>query len=65
VRNASLAVDLEIIARTVVMVIFGERENRDAVRHAWEDVHDAHARAVCAEMAPVPASGGSGGKLAA
>jgi lipopolysaccharide/colanic/teichoic acid biosynthesis glycosyltransferase len=65
VRNASLAVDFEIVVRTFVMVIFGERENRDAVRRAWEDIHDAHARAVCAEIAALPASGGSGGKLAA
>jgi lipopolysaccharide/colanic/teichoic acid biosynthesis glycosyltransferase len=65
VRNASIAVDLEIIVRTIVMVIFGERENPDAVHRAWEDIHDAHARAVCAELAAVPAGGGPGGKLAA
>jgi lipopolysaccharide/colanic/teichoic acid biosynthesis glycosyltransferase len=65
VRNASIAVDLEIIVRTIVMVIFGERENPDAVHRAWEDIQDAHARAVCAELAAVPAGGGPGGKLAA
>jgi len=43
VRNASVRVDIEILLRTVVMVIFGERENAEAVRLAWDDVRRAKA----------------------
>lgn len=38
VRNASLAVDIEIVWRTVLMVLRGEREDPDAVRRAWAEI---------------------------
>jgi lipopolysaccharide/colanic/teichoic acid biosynthesis glycosyltransferase len=41
VRNASFALDLEILVRTVLMVVFGERVNRDAIRRAWRDLREA------------------------
>ena len=34
VQNASLSVDLSIIARTITMILFGERRNDEAVRTA-------------------------------
>lgn len=38
VRNANLAVDMEVLLRTVQMVLFGERENPAAVEGAWSDL---------------------------
>jgi lipopolysaccharide/colanic/teichoic acid biosynthesis glycosyltransferase len=38
VRNASLTLDLGILARTVPMVIFGERVNMVAIQRAWEEL---------------------------
>jgi glutamate-ammonia-ligase adenylyltransferase len=40
VRHASLAVDCEIALRTAVMVLFGEKENPDAIRRAWDELID-------------------------
>jgi lipopolysaccharide/colanic/teichoic acid biosynthesis glycosyltransferase len=42
VRNASLQLDMEIVLRTVAMVIFGEREvNAAAVALAWSELQEA------------------------
>ena len=41
VKNASLALDLGIIARTVPMVLLGERVNREAVQRAWSELRRA------------------------
>lgn len=38
VRNASLAVDVEIVLRTISMILRGEREDPEAVRQAWADI---------------------------
>ncbi|MGD9804043.1 MAG: sugar transferase [Hyphomicrobiaceae bacterium] len=38
VANASLALDLQIIARTVPMILFGEHVNREAIRNAWSEL---------------------------
>jgi lipopolysaccharide/colanic/teichoic acid biosynthesis glycosyltransferase len=38
VRNASLAVDAEIVWRTILMVLGGDREDPNAVRQAWADI---------------------------
>lgn len=38
VRNASVAVDLEIVWRTIVMILRGEREDPEAVRMAWAQI---------------------------
>lgn len=40
VRHASLAVDLEIVWRTVLMILRGEREDPEAVRRAWADISE-------------------------
>jgi lipopolysaccharide/colanic/teichoic acid biosynthesis glycosyltransferase len=36
VRNASLRLDLEIVFRTALMVLFGEKTNAEAIRNAWD-----------------------------
>mgnify|MGYP001248748613 CR=1 FL=1 len=41
VWNASLALDLKIAARTIPMVVYGERTNLDAIRRAWNDLRQA------------------------
>jgi hypothetical protein len=41
VRNASLALDLKILAHTVTMVIFGEKVDRAAIQHAWHELRQA------------------------
>jgi lipopolysaccharide/colanic/teichoic acid biosynthesis glycosyltransferase len=41
VRNASLALDLKILAHTVPMVIFGERADTAAIQHAWQELRRA------------------------
>jgi lipopolysaccharide/colanic/teichoic acid biosynthesis glycosyltransferase len=38
VRNASLGLDLKIMARTVPMVLFGEQICRDTIQRAWDDL---------------------------
>jgi lipopolysaccharide/colanic/teichoic acid biosynthesis glycosyltransferase len=38
VRNASLALDLKILALTVPVVFFGEKVDADAIRLAWKDL---------------------------
>jgi lipopolysaccharide/colanic/teichoic acid biosynthesis glycosyltransferase len=40
-RNASLALDLKIAARTISMVLHGERTNMDAIRKAWSELRQA------------------------
>lgn len=40
VRNASFTVDLEVVLRTVLIVIFGEKENTEAVNRAWDDTEN-------------------------
>lgn len=41
VRNASLALDLKILAHTVQMVIFGEKVDTAAIQRAWQDLRQA------------------------
>jgi lipopolysaccharide/colanic/teichoic acid biosynthesis glycosyltransferase len=41
VRNASLALDLAIVAQTVRMLVIGERISSSAIRHAWRDLQRA------------------------
>jgi lipopolysaccharide/colanic/teichoic acid biosynthesis glycosyltransferase len=50
-RNASLAFDLEIIARTIKMVLLGEAVDAIAIRRAWRELQQA---GICAS----PESGG-------
>ncbi|MGD9669396.1 MAG: sugar transferase [Hyphomicrobiaceae bacterium] len=52
VRNASLALDLRIAARTIPMVVYGERTNLDAIRRAWNDLRQA---GLSAAFGPEPA----------
>lgn len=40
-QNASLALDLEIIARTVTMVLFGEGVDVIAIQRAWRELQQA------------------------
>ena len=41
VKNASLALDLAIVAQTVRMLVIGERISSSAIRHAWRDLQRA------------------------
>ncbi|MGH8323716.1 MAG: sugar transferase, partial [Steroidobacteraceae bacterium] len=41
VRNASLALDLKILAHTVAMVIFGEKVDTAAIQLAWQQLQEA------------------------
>lgn len=41
VQNASLALDLRIILRTVPMVVFGERMSPRDIQKAWRELQDA------------------------
>ncbi len=41
VRNASFSLDLRIVARTLHMVLFGERTNEQAIEHAWSELMHA------------------------
>lgn len=38
VQNASLRLDLEIVLRTIPLLLFGERINRAAIERAWRDL---------------------------
>lgn len=49
VRNASLALDLEILARTVTMVLFGEGVDAIAIRRAWRELQQA---GICTSLEP-------------
>jgi lipopolysaccharide/colanic/teichoic acid biosynthesis glycosyltransferase len=37
-RNASLWLDISILARTIPMLVFGERTEAEAIRQAWEEL---------------------------
>ena len=39
-RNASLALDLQIVARTIPIVFFGERISRPLIERAWRDLSE-------------------------
>lgn len=41
VQNASFALDLEILARTGLMIIFGDRVNGEAIGRAWRELREA------------------------
>jgi lipopolysaccharide/colanic/teichoic acid biosynthesis glycosyltransferase len=41
VRNASFALDMEIVLRTVWMVLFGERISRRLIAQAWSDLNNS------------------------
>ena len=41
VRNASLLLDLEIVLRTVPIVLFGERVDATSIQRAWRELLDA------------------------
>jgi lipopolysaccharide/colanic/teichoic acid biosynthesis glycosyltransferase len=49
VRNASLALDLEIMLCTVTMVTLGERVDAVAVRRAWRELRQA---GICSSLEP-------------
>jgi len=38
VRNASLKTDFRVLARTIPMIIFGERPNLNVLRQAWQEL---------------------------
>jgi hypothetical protein len=40
VRNASLALDLEIAVRTIPMVLLGERISRPLIDRAWRELSE-------------------------
>ena len=54
VKNASLALDLAILAQTVRMLIDGERISASAIRQAWRDLPRGHLR--LGRMAATPRS---------
>jgi lipopolysaccharide/colanic/teichoic acid biosynthesis glycosyltransferase len=56
IRNASLALDLEIVLCTVAMVVFGEQVNDAAIRRAWYELRQAGVctwTEVATERAPI------------
>jgi lipopolysaccharide/colanic/teichoic acid biosynthesis glycosyltransferase len=56
VRNASLALDVEIVLRTILLVIVGERVDAAAIRRAWRELRAADRRGEeDAELAFAPA----------
>jgi lipopolysaccharide/colanic/teichoic acid biosynthesis glycosyltransferase len=40
IQNASLALDLKILAYTIPMVLFGERVDQKTIRKAWSDLRE-------------------------
>ena len=44
VMNASVALDIEIVMRTVPFVLFGEHVDHEAIRTAWSDIRGGAAR---------------------
>ena len=40
VRNAGLLLDLKVVARTIPIVLFGERISRSLIDRAWQDLTD-------------------------
>jgi lipopolysaccharide/colanic/teichoic acid biosynthesis glycosyltransferase len=50
VRNASLALDAEIVLRTILVVIVGERVDAAAIRHAWRELRLVESLAEDAEL---------------
>ncbi len=54
VRNASLALDLKILALTIPMVIFGERVSGHAIRWAWRELTAAGICAFDPTLGPSP-----------
>jgi lipopolysaccharide/colanic/teichoic acid biosynthesis glycosyltransferase len=51
IQNASLLLDLRICLRTIPIVVFGERVNRDDIARAWEDLKAA---GIARERPPTP-----------
>jgi lipopolysaccharide/colanic/teichoic acid biosynthesis glycosyltransferase len=49
VRNASLALDLEILARTVGLILFGEGIDAVAIGRAWRELRQA---GICTSLEP-------------
>jgi hypothetical protein len=45
VMNASLALDIEIVMRTVPFLLLGEHVDHEAIRTAWSDLRSGGARA--------------------
>ena len=43
VQNASPRLDIEILGRTILVLLFGERVRRDVIRHAWDELRRAGA----------------------
>lgn len=61
VRNASLRLDLRVIARTLPMIVFGERPDRRALRQAWRELERSKVReAPGAAKLTLPATAGNG-----
>lgn len=48
VRHASLWLDVTIVVRTAVMLLFGERAHPEAIRQAWQDVRNKEQEVVAA-----------------
>jgi lipopolysaccharide/colanic/teichoic acid biosynthesis glycosyltransferase len=62
VRNASLWLDIEILARTVPMIVWGERARPDTVRKAWDELARLRvAGQERPEIALQPSTAGGGG----
>ncbi|MET0639543.1 MAG: sugar transferase, partial [Hyphomicrobium sp.] len=51
IKNASLSLDLLILAETVRMILFGDRVDSRAVDAAWKDLHADEAASFSADMA--------------
>ena len=51
-RNASLWLDIVILARTIPTIVFGERTEAEAIRQAWDDLAQATGRARAGRWQP-------------
>ena len=38
IQNATLSIDLKIFVKTALMILFGERVDREAIRTAWSEL---------------------------
>ena len=51
-RNASLWLDISILARTIPTIVFGERTEAEAIRQAWDDLAQATGRSRAGRWQP-------------
>ncbi len=62
--HASLWLDVKIVLKTFVMLVGGERRNREAIARAWEDIKRLRKRLAAAHDSPVAeANPGAAGNL--